>query len=134
MLSWQLTDMLYVKMNSRKRRKNHNFTEKQVREFKNHRMEDYALYHHFLHILEQKLTAQDASFPAEVVAFKAVRNKVEAFCRNNSATGHLRVEETEFSDRFSVSRQDCKLLTTPLTSPQTTWFQRIMLRRIGKKI
>ena len=132
MLSWRLTDVLYVKLNTGKKRKNHNFTAEQVKEFKDHRQEEYALYHHFQHILQQKLGAQDETFPAEVAVFKTMRNRLEAFCRDESATEDLRVEETQFSDRFRVSRQDCQLLTTPLTSPTTTWFLQLMLRRMER--
>ncbi|XP_076462142.1 galactose-3-O-sulfotransferase 2-like [Babylonia areolata] len=133
-LSWKLQDMLYVKINVGKTRPPHSFTPHQRNEFEKHRKAEFALYRHFRSVFYDKVRAEDNTFPEEVRVFKAMRGKVESFCKEGIATSlkrqELRVEGTRFSERFRVSLEDCRLLLRESSSVKDIWFEKLMLNRL----
>ena len=100
-------------------------------------MSEYVLYRHFLDLFRKKVAAEDASFPEEVRVFKLMRNSVESFCSNLTAdlskNKVLRVKDTRFSERFSVTFEDCQLLMKESSSVKDTWFEEEMIKRIEEK-
>ncbi|XP_076464719.1 galactosylceramide sulfotransferase-like [Babylonia areolata] len=132
-LSWNLRDMLYVKFNVRKRRRHHNFTQRQRSEFEKRRKEEFALYRHFRSVFYDKVRAEGDTFLEEVRVFKAMREKVESFCSDivkSLKRQELRVEGTRFSERYRVSLEDCRLLLRESSRVRDTWFEKLMMERV----
>ena len=118
LLCWDMKDILFVPLNTRKTKTHIPFTEEDREHLKVWNKADFQLYDLFKNVFNKNKIAQGADFGAEVEVFKTVRNQVEEFCytlkKSPKATPPIYyVKSSTFSDAFQVTKGDCKLMMEP---------------------
>ncbi|XP_059164093.1 galactose-3-O-sulfotransferase 2-like [Physella acuta] len=112
-LCWSVKDILYISKNANTKKAKRSFTPS---DHDNHRKlnhPDYALYGHFLKVLENKLDAQSADFFSELKQFQFLLKGVKQACLT---TASFYAAESRWHDSFNVTQEDCKLLLMSVTA------------------
>ena len=123
-LCWDMKDILYVPLNSRKAKMHVPFSDEDRRRLKEWNKADFKLYEHFSKVFYDKTTKQGASFEAEVITYKEKRKQVEDYCINLMASPKdsspiYYVASSKFNDAFQVTKRDCSLMMEPELSMLT---------------
>ena len=118
-LNWSFKDIIYLKANTAKRCQNDSvWSSKPIMNittnstFHRWNIYDYELYNHFLPIFLEKIKTEHL-FEKEVNAFKTIIKDVTGFCANATVQTPLRVPKGDWNEAFTVSKYDCKLMSTP---------------------
>ena len=117
-LCWDMKDILYVPLNTRKAKAYIPFTEEDRHMLKNWNKADFKLYDTFQKVFEEKRIAQGSDFEEEVRVFKKKRKQVEEYCnklmRSPKDTPPVYfVKSSKFDEAFQVTKRDCLLMMEP---------------------
>ncbi|GFO13077.1 galactose-3-o-sulfotransferase 3 [Plakobranchus ocellatus] len=104
---WELKDILYIPKNRNKRKPHRNFTDVDYKRHKSINHLDYALYAHYLKLLDKELQKQDKDFFEELAHFKDLLKKVTHSC--NAGTSFY-TAGTRWHDDLAISKRDCYLM------------------------
>ena len=117
LLNWSLKDILYIKLNEFKSKKNQTCTKSNITTedkaiFRRRNRIDYAIYDTFREIFFQKMS-EEINLEDEVKQFKTILNDVHIFCIEKlSRKNKISFPASEWNKAFSVDEQDCKLMVT----------------------
>ncbi|GFR60462.1 galactose-3-O-sulfotransferase 3 [Elysia marginata] len=117
-LRWSLKDIIYLKVNVAKRKRNEApawqntpiLNSTITRRFREWDEIDYQLYAHFLNIFWETV-AREPSFKEEVDAFREIQQDVTHFCVYNKKAKKLRIPKSNWTDSFTVFRNSCRLMS-----------------------
>ncbi|KAL4229829.1 Galactose-3-O-sulfotransferase [Mactra antiquata] len=115
-LCWSTKDILYVPLNSRGQKTEFDLNEKDLENLRKWNSADFKLYNHFYNVFQRKIESQGDDFIQEVQSFKAIQESVKLYClierkkRGKGSDPFLTIEETNWSDGFLVTDEDCDLM------------------------
>lgn len=107
-LNWTLNDILYVSKNVHSH-ESVDVTKTEEDKYKNASFIDYAIYEYFSDILDRKIIAAGTDFQEEVNYFKAVLQRVNAYCEKKLQAPFI-IGSSSWNNRFTITRNDCKLM------------------------
>lgn len=107
-LNWTLNDILYVSKNVHSHERV-DVTKTEENKYRNASFIDYAIYEYFSDILDRKIRAAGTGFLREVKYFKAVLQRVSAYCERKLQSP-LIIGSSSWNNRFTITRNDCKLM------------------------
>lgn len=116
-LRWPMKAILYLKVNvgtlkklSSVWHKQPNLNSQTLNNFRKWDAIDFQLYHHFLDIFLKRIN-KELLFNEELNAFRSIQMDVKYFCMYNAKAKTLDVPKGQWTDAFTLSRTDCKLMT-----------------------
>ncbi|KAK3103317.1 hypothetical protein FSP39_018450 [Pinctada imbricata] len=108
LLCWTLRDIIYILVNKSNRKIPYAMDD--FTKHKNIAVADYEIYSHFYEKFWQLVSKElNNGFAQEVGYFKNLLQRVLIFC--DSGTQVLRIPNSEWSNEFSITREDCRLMT-----------------------
>ncbi|GFO48916.1 galactose-3-o-sulfotransferase 3 [Plakobranchus ocellatus] len=133
LLGWKIQDIIYLKINSAQIKQHSvwarvpELNSTAFLKFRHCNKLDYELYEYFLPAFIDK-TNKQPYFKEEVTFFKKVQKQVGDFCSQAKINETFEVSKSEWTDQFSVSYDDCKLMkATEIGLMQTA--RRMQLKR-----
>ncbi|XP_050413959.2 galactosylceramide sulfotransferase isoform X2 [Patella vulgata] len=112
MLNWSFKDILYIKLNALKNKRKDNINSTLADKVKKFTKLDYILYDYFYEKFDKRVKQQSSDFNEEVSVFKSIRGRVTQFCLNATSNGtYLWVADAKWSETFTVSFNDCQMMT-----------------------
>ncbi|KAK6181320.1 hypothetical protein SNE40_009199 [Patella caerulea] len=116
-LNWDLKDVLYISSNVFPKRKFSTKTTASDRKaYERLATADYALYEYFYRIFWRKIFEQGTEFLEEVRTFRKLRMLMSDFCRGNTESFSIILEETDWNPVIVVTKQDCYIMLQRETS------------------
>ncbi|RUS83496.1 hypothetical protein EGW08_008746 [Elysia chlorotica] len=115
MLRWPTKDIIYLKANVGKSDddpmwdKTLIVNSTLVKQYREWAAIDYQLYDHFTDVF-MKMIQREPRFQEELTAFKTIQMDVKYFCLHDKTSEILHIPRSDWTNEFSVSRADCRLM------------------------
>ncbi|GFS00236.1 galactose-3-O-sulfotransferase 3 [Elysia marginata] len=118
-LRWPMKDLIHLKVNTAQKHPSSSpfslvpqMTPEIADAFRAWNRVDYGLYEYFLPVFLKTIQAEPR-FDEELQTFRVVQEKVANFCLKDNYNMTLNVSRNIWTDEFTVSKSDCKLMMTP---------------------
>ena len=118
-LRWSMKDIIYLRSNKAKElpltspfRQEPIITDEVTKSFRQWANIDYELYEYFLPKFLQAIQSEPL-FQLELKVFKTIEKDVSEFCSRKNNTESLHINANAWTKSFTVSKDDCLLMTTP---------------------
>ena len=133
-LRWSMKDIIYLRVNaapslpsSSPFLRKPNITPEVKESFKQWDRIDYDVYEYFLTKFLNKLKSEP-HFTEELGTFKVIESEVENFCSKDNRNKIVEIPASNWTNEFTVTKQECKVMMTPELSLVDT-VRRMQLRR-----
>ena len=117
-LRWPMKDIIYIKRNAARRlpasspfSHKPNITSEVANTFREWASIDYSLYDYFLPRF-LRIIKSEPKLEDEVGVFRQIRIRIENFCLNNKTNDTIQIEQSIWTQHFTVSKADCKYMMT----------------------
>ncbi|XP_033738293.1 galactose-3-O-sulfotransferase 3-like [Pecten maximus] len=112
LLNWEMKDILYVKLNSRRQLFDRiNFKPGDVQLYKRWGEIDYALYDFFYRRLQAQIQEQGPTFHEELLYFRRLRQDMQIYCEKKPLSNvPYHVTASSWSDAFEITKEDCSYM------------------------
>ena len=133
--NWTTKDVLYVKVNVLKQKKNTTSEPypELKKQFERFQAFDYAVYNHYLKVFQQTIADQGKDFQAELKHYLDVETQISQFCQTKSSESELHVAESKWSKEFVLTREECGTMGEKETAINT-WAKSQQLARLAPDI
>ncbi|XP_033762332.1 galactose-3-O-sulfotransferase 2-like [Pecten maximus] len=111
-LSWVLEDVVFIPLNVNleKKKKDSLLYNDDINFLSKWNYADFQLYKHFEQIYMMQVEAEGPSLQQEVTYFEKLLKQIGQFC--NSGNEIMTVTESKWSKAFSVSKEQCTMMTS----------------------